>query len=355
MENIDSNENSIQSDINAQDAESRLGCVVIGCMGLVLLGLAALIITVIMMGPEFKKTWEVFKYKVSTMTSDYSTDNDSVKEKNKHDIRIRNHIYIDKVEMQVASEDIAKGIRNHDAQLLMKHVTFNNKKITQEMANGFLDLVEATEHKAMIADNFEKIMEQNLASEYMIFNSDFKYKELSLMEIDEYQGGYNVSLAQAPAYIRSLNSETQELNFKLLNKHYNVKTEDRDIRISDFPVGIYQTDAQKIIDDTTFKGQLKFNPLESAEFIETFDLMKLSVYMRGDYDLDDERWLYVNGKKRRINDSSDNYNTIYKVTENTEVYATGKRDGKIITSNKVKIPKSLAHQNERIMISLSFK
>ena len=57
----------------------------------------------------------------------------------------------------------------------------------------------------------------------------------------------------------------------------------------------------------------------------------------------------------RINDSSDNYNMVYKVTENTEVYATGKRNGKIITSNKVKIPKSLAHQNERIMISLSFK
>ncbi|UTH02761.1 hypothetical protein KFV05_01830 [Macrococcoides canis] len=331
----------IDSNSVSDSSDNKVGCIVLGCIGAAFLGLIILVVVLMIVFNARNEKWDF--------------DNENIPKKNgKHDITIKENKMIDNDDTKEAVEDIVAGMRENNPELLTSHITFNNKNITKEMAQAWLDLLEYTGEREVIADNFELFMLQNISEEMPVFGGNFKYRDNDLLKINKDKDKFNISLPQNRLYLRNI--ENYKLNFNVNNKDYNLKIYDSKSEvISDIPIGVYKVKAEKIVDGKTYNGEIEINPMKNRnEIIEKFEIMKLSVYLLNEYEVD-EIWLYVDDKKVKVEDNFDVDKQTFEVKDESVVYATGMKNGKKVETNKVKISKSLAQHNEYLYLTLTFE
>lgn len=254
----------------------------------------------------------------------------------------------------IVIEEITKGIQEHKPKLLIKHIKFKGKPITEEMANAWLKLIDETGEKEAVANNFEIMMKQNVRQELPVFSDALMFHRETLLEIDARRGKYSLSLPENRAYLGD--SYNQKLSFNLLGKQHDYELSKYDTKVvENIPLGIYKVKAKKIIKNETFNGEFEINPLKSeTDVINNFDFMKIDVYLYNNYGIKEDLTLHVDDKQIKVKDPDSIEDIFIKVNDETEIYATAVKRGKTVTTNKVRVTKSMANHNRSMHVQLMF-
>lgn len=348
------NHNPSAQSTHNQSSDKKLGCIIAGCLGALLFALIAFAVIVMLLVNDGKEKDSEIKEDKSTVAvkeDDKSSDSDQSKS---HEIEIEENPSLENDEMDKAIDDITKGIRDNNPKLLTNHLTFNNKKISEGMARGWLDLIEYTGDRKTFADNFNLVMKQNINQESAVFEDDIKFGGQYFLKIDERDGKYSISIPQNRINIDSRYDQT--IKFELLGKKYNVQTsENKNETISDIPIGIFKAKAEKVVDKESFDGEIEINPVkEPYGIISRFDEMVFIPFYFNNYDVKNIS-LHVDGSEMEVKDPTDTEPIIVKVKDVSEIYATGEKNGKKVTTKKVKVTKSLVHEYDDLHIKLIFE
>ncbi|MCU7556145.1 TcaA second domain-containing protein [Macrococcus capreoli] len=237
-------------------------------------------------------------------------------------------------------DNIASAVKDKNYSKLAKLLTSHDEPMTEDQAKAYVKYINNTEgaqsFSNLIKDRTKELeqydsMETALAlGEHTVLNISKNGKAFGLFQ----KYSFHVP-TEKPSLIAMENSE---LEYKYKDKTKKAELKQNEVtNLEPMPIGDYEMDATKKVNDKSFKGKILVKMSDSLNVMEKFDYAYLRVILDGTYDIDSSKvHLIVNGKKIK-NESGEFVDQVgpFKVGETVKVKAETDIDGKTFATKEV--------------------
>lgn len=236
-------------------------------------------------------------------------------------------------------DNIASAVKDKDYDKLTKLLTSHDEPITKDQAKAYVDFIKNTDGTQTFSNTLKDRMKE--LKQYGGLETAVALKDYTVLKIakdgkafglfDKYSFNIPTEKPQLAA------QENSKLEYKYQDKTKKVELKQGEYAaLEPMPIGDYEMDATKKVDDKSFKGKLLVKMSDSLNAVEKFDYAYLQVSLRGTYSIDPSNVnLIINDKK--IENNSGEYNGKvgpFEVGEKVTVQAETEIDGKKFESSK---------------------